>query len=76
MASVLVHNEPILSSSISFENKDRSGVIVPDILDPEQAYFWTYQWQEWEKEAEKDLQAGRYAEFGDFESLLRDLDQE
>lgn len=76
MASVLVCNEPILSSSVSSENKGRSGVIVSDILDIEQAYFWTSQWQEWEREAEKNLEAGRYAEFADFESLLKDLDQD
>jgi len=28
-------------------------------IDPEQAYFWTKEWQEGEREADEDIKAGR-----------------
>ena len=28
-------------------------------IDPEQAYFWTKEWQEGEREADEDIRAGR-----------------
>lgn len=49
----------------------RGMAIIPDILD--QAYFWTSTWQAWEEEADKDLREGRYTDFDDINSLLRDL---
>ena len=58
---------------------DENGVLhlVPQILvDRSQAYFWTKRWQDAEREAEEDLQAGRYKDFDDIESLLEELESD
>ncbi|HJX12001.1 MAG TPA: hypothetical protein VJ377_00575 [Dehalococcoidales bacterium] len=39
-----------------------------------QAYFWTKEWQEAEKEASEDIKAGRIKEFDTVEELLEDLE--
>ena len=45
------------------------------IVDKSQAYFWTKQWQEGEKEADKDIRAGRVKTFDSVEELIKDLDE-
>jgi hypothetical protein len=40
-----------------------------------QLYFWTRRWQEGEREAEEDIQAGRVQEFEDIEDALSYLDE-
>jgi len=58
---------------------DEDGAIrlVPQVLvERSQAYFWTERWQEGEREADEDLRAGRYKDFGDIESLLEDLESD
>ena len=42
----------------------------------DQAYFWTPEWQEMEAEADADLAAGRYADFGDMDELIEALKEE
>lgn len=43
--------------------EDGKITIVPTIEIPkDQAWFWTEEWQEGEKEASKDISAGRYGE--------------
>lgn len=42
--------------------------------DPEQAYFWTPEWQEGESEAEEDIRRGRVKDYSSVEELIRDLD--
>lgn len=42
-------------------------------MDPEQAWFWTNEWQKMEREADADISAGRvsrYANDGEFLSAL------
>jgi AbrB family looped-hinge helix DNA binding protein len=54
------------------------GVIrlVPKVLvERSQAYFWTDRWQQGEREAEVDIQAGRVHRFEDAEQTLEFLDQ-
>jgi len=41
---------------------------------PEQAYFWTSEWQEAEREADEDIKAGRTRRFSNAEKLIADLD--
>ena len=48
--------------------KGRTGV-----FDPDQAYFWTEEWQRGEREADEDLREGRYCDFDDPEKLLEHL---
>ena len=45
------------------------------LVDKDQAYFWSREWQEAEREAEEDIRAGRAKEFASAEELLRDLDE-
>lgn len=45
-------------------------------IDRSQAHFWSERWQEGEREADEDLQVGRYKEFDDIESLLAELEME
>jgi antitoxin MazE len=45
------------------------------LVDKDQAYFWSREWQEAEWEAEEDIRAGRVREFASVEELLRDLEE-
>ena len=38
-----------------------------------QAYFWTKEWQEAEREASEDIKAGRVETFETIEELVEDL---
>jgi hypothetical protein len=40
-----------------------------------QAYFWTKEWQEAEKEASEDIKAGRVKTFDTVEALIKELDE-
>jgi hypothetical protein len=44
-------------------------------IDPDQAWFWTREWQEREREADKDLAAGRVTRFESDEDFLAELDE-
>ena len=46
------------------------------LSDKSQAYFWTKQWQEGEKEADEDIKAERVKTFESVEDLLKDLDKD
>jgi AbrB family looped-hinge helix DNA binding protein len=52
------------------------AVLTPKrLVDKDQAYFWSREWQEAEREAEEDIRAGRVREFASVEELLRDLEE-
>lgn len=44
-------------------------------IDPEQAWFWTQEWQQREREADEDLAAGRVTRFENDEDFLAALDE-
>ena len=44
-------------------------------IDPEQAWFWTREWQDREREADKDLAAGKVTRFESDEDFLAALDE-
>lgn len=46
---------------------------VKDVIDPEQMYFWTKQWQDMEKEAELDKEKGNIIGNGTIKDLLKKL---
>ncbi len=46
------------------------------LIDRDQAYFWTPEWQEGESEASKDIAEGRVETFDDIEDLIADLDSD
>jgi antitoxin MazE len=56
--------------------KEGKIIIVPKkTVDAEQAWFWSKEWQESEKEAQADLEAGRVKRFKNVEELIKDLDK-
>lgn len=42
-------------------------------IDPEQAWFWTREWQALEREAETDINAGRYTVVDDIDAYFSNL---
>ena len=42
-------------------------------IDPDQAWFWTREWQAGERKADEDLAAGRFQRFEADEAFLADL---
>ncbi len=44
-------------------------------VDADQAWFWSKEWQQAEKEADSDIHAGRVKKFKNIEALIKDLDQ-
>ena len=44
-------------------------------IDPEQAWFWTREWQTKEREADDDLAAGRVSRYENDEEFLAALDE-
>ena len=55
---------------------DGSLRLVPKMLvERSQAYFWSQRWQQGEREAEADIQAGRTHRFQDIEAALEFLDR-
>jgi len=50
-------------------------VLVPkQLIDKDQTWFWTQEWQAAEREAENDLRTGQVQEFDTLDELIADLD--
>jgi len=45
------------------------------LVDKDQAWFWTKEWQEGEREADEDIKKGRVKKFKKMEDLIEDLDR-
>jgi antitoxin MazE len=59
---------------VEIEVKDEQAVLIPKkLVDKNQSYFWTKEWQEAEKEADKDIKAGRIKVFQSVDELIKDL---
>jgi len=57
---------------------DGAGRVVvsrAQIIDPEQAWFWSGRWQRMEQEAQADLEAGRTVEYANIAEALAALDE-
>jgi hypothetical protein len=58
---------------------DGAAILLEEIsdgrIDPEQAWFWTREWQDKEREADADLAAGRATRYESDEELLAALDE-
>ena len=62
---------------VGIEVEDERAVLMPKkLVDKSQAYFWTKRWQQGERKADEDTEAGRVKTFDSVEELIRDLDQE
>lgn len=67
-----LHIGDILETNI----KEGKIIITPKkIIDADQTWFWTKEWQESEKEAEADLKTGKVKKFKNVEDLIADLDK-
>jgi len=62
---------------VDVQVRDGEIVLKPKkLVDKEQAWFWTERWQQGEKEAEKDIKAGRIYRFPDADSTIAALNEE
>jgi len=60
---------------IEIEVIDEKAVLAPKrLIDKSQAYFWTKKWQAGEKEANKDIEAGRVKVFDTADELIKELE--
>lgn len=44
-----------------------------NVISLEQAYYWTKEWQEGEKEADRDIEQGRVKDFGSAKDTIKHL---
>lgn len=59
---------------IEVKAKEGKIVLIPrKTIDPEQAYFWSKEWQEGEREVEENLRKGKVHKAADIEQLLKSL---
>ncbi len=54
---------------------DRIVLVPKKLIDKSQAYFWTEDWQEAEREAERDLSEGRVEAYETVDELIAALEQ-
>jgi len=60
---------------VELRAKEDHIVLTPKkLIDKSQAYFWTKEWQEAERQAQADIEAGRIEEFASVDELFADLD--
>ncbi len=53
---------------------DDKAILLPKkLINSSQAYFWTKEWQEAEREASEDIKAGRVKTFDTAEELIKEL---
>jgi hypothetical protein len=54
----------------------RSGVVVrrkPKNVPKDQEWYWSKQWQKWERQADEEMARGEFKEFDSVEELIADL---
>ena len=53
---------------------EKNGELVLQVIDPDQAWYWTKEWQEGEREADEDIRMGRVSRvYDDVEEFIADL---
>jgi len=57
------------------DNAGRVVVSRAQIIDPDQAWFWSDRWQRMERQAQADLEAGRIVEYANVAEALAALDK-
>ncbi|AGK96678.1 AbrB/MazE/SpoVT family DNA-binding domain-containing protein [Clostridium pasteurianum] len=61
--------------NIDINIEDGKIIIKPVVVIPkDQAWFWSKEWQQGEKQAEKDIEKGKVEKFNSAEELFEDLD--
>ena len=74
-------NKPVVAAESELPYTPRPGAsqlpntpVAPSPTpDPDQAYFWTEEWQALEREAEEDLREGRYKDSRSMDDFLEEL---
>ncbi|MBI3319564.1 MAG: hypothetical protein HYZ89_03145 [Candidatus Omnitrophica bacterium] len=71
----LMHRFHVRTGDFVQLEETRNGVLIKPakLIDPSQAYFWTKEWQEGEREVEGDLKKGRVKKFKSVKELMNDL---
>ncbi len=54
-----------------FQSTSATGIFAEE---PDQAYFWTEEWEEDEREADEDIRLGRYTDFDSSQDLMDHLE--
>ena len=49
------------------------SVVVQKLVDKDQSYFWTREWQEGEREADEDIRMGQLKAFDSVDDLITEL---
>jgi AbrB family looped-hinge helix DNA binding protein len=52
---------------------DRATLVPKKLVDKSQAYFWTKEWQEGEREAEIDIKSGHVRVYDSVKDLIKEL---
>ena len=61
---------------IDFEVRDEGLLVKPmEVIDRNQAWFWSKEWQENEKKVEEDFRKGKAVESKNLKTFLKELDQ-
>lgn len=61
---------------VEFERQEDCLILRPKkLVDKSQAWFWTEEWQEAEREADEDLQSGRYKDFDCADEAIKWLNE-
>jgi AbrB family looped-hinge helix DNA binding protein len=59
---------------LAVEVRDHELVLRPQkLVDRDQAWYWTPEWQAAEHEADEDLRSGRYDDFETMDDMIADL---
>lgn len=66
-------NVELRDEMAALEAASISDLLALEERDPDQAWFWTEEWQKGEREAEEDIREGRVKGFDTMEELLADL---
>ena len=53
--------------------KDKITLVPKTVIDKDQTWFWTKEWQREEMEAEEDIRKGRTKRFKSVKALMEDL---
>ena len=61
--------------SLEVKLEDDKIVVTPVlVIDRSQAWFWSKEWQDMEREAEEDIKAGRLGQAKDVDDLIKQLE--
>jgi len=60
---------------VEIRHEEGHLVLIPkQLIDKDQTWFWSKEWQDAEREAEDDLHTGRVEGFDTLDALIADLD--